>query len=132
MRPRLTDEFTLLADTAAHLLAERVAKYPALIAAEKMTQTDADTGIRTMRAVAEQWRAMIDGAPGPDRCACCGGASYREQRDTLIAANARTTKIAAGAPSDARKVERAAAVAALLWHAENALAAERACWNAHA
>lgn len=131
-RPRLADDHRLLAGAAAHLLAERVAKYPAMIAAGKMTQADADTGIRTMRAVAELWRARVDRTPEPDRCACCGGASYREQRDTLIAAGARTAQIAENAPNDAQKADRAAAVAALLWHAENALAAERACWSAHA
>ncbi|WP_010184742.1 hypothetical protein [Sphingomonas sp. PAMC 26605] len=132
MRPRLADELQLLADAAAHLLGEREAKYPAMVAAGKMSQADADTGTRTMRAVAEQWRAMVDGTPAPDRCACCGGASYREQRDTLIAASSRTAQIAANAPDDTRKADRAAAVAALLWHAETALAAERACWSVHA
>ncbi len=131
-RPTLADEFALLASTAEHLLAERIAKYPAMIAAQKMTQSDADTGIRTIRGVVDEWRAMLDGTPAPNRCACCGGAGYREQRDTLIAASARTAQIAANAPSDARKADRAAAVAALLWHAENALAAERACWSADA
>ncbi|WP_332793190.1 hypothetical protein [Sphingomonas sp. RB3P16] len=117
---------------AERLLAERVAKYPAMVAAGRMSQANADTGIRTMRGVADHWRAMVDGTPAPERCACCGGASYREQRDTLIAASARTAQIAANAPDDARKADRAAAVAALLWHAEIALAAERACWNTNA
>jgi hypothetical protein len=122
----------MLADVAARLHAERVAKYPAAVASSKLTQDAADSGIRIMHAVAAQWRAYVARHSEPERCACCGGASYREQRDTLIAASARCAQIAAKDPINARKAEYAAAVAALLWHAENALAAERQCWTDHA
>jgi hypothetical protein len=64
-RPPLADEFALLAATAEHLLAERIAKYPAMIVAQKMTQSDADTGIRTIRGVVDEWRDMLDGTPAP-------------------------------------------------------------------
>lgn len=131
-RPQYADDFEGLATVAAHLLAERVAKYPVAVAANKLSQADADAGIRVMRAVAELWRAQVDRTPEPDRCPCCGGAGYREQRDTLIAAKARRAQIAAKDPGNARKADYAAAVDALLWHAENALAAERYCWSQHA
>lgn len=123
-RPPLADAHKRLAAVAASLLADRVEKYPALVEAGKLTQADADTGIRIMRGVADLWRAYLAKEPEPERCPCCGGASYREQRDALAIADARLAKITAADPEDAAKAEYAAVVAALLWHAEIALGAE--------
>jgi|GEM_PF-4798538 hypothetical protein len=132
VRPRYAEESGTLADLAAHLLAERIAKYPAIVARAKMTQAEADTAIRAMRGVADLWRAIVDHAPAPTGCPCCGGASPREQRDTIATAAARTAQIAAAAPGDKDKADYAAATAALLWHAEHRLAAHLHCRGTHA
>ncbi|WP_010218878.1 hypothetical protein [Sphingomonas sp. PAMC 26621] len=131
-RPRYADEHDTLASLAAHLLGERVARYPAAVAAAKLTQADADTGIRIMSAIAARWRAIADRQPLPPTCACCGGASLHEQRDTLAAAAARTSQIAAKDRGNANKADYAAAATTLLWHAEHALAAEANCRNGYA
>jgi hypothetical protein len=131
-RPRYADEHDTLANLGAHLLGERVARYPAAVAAAKLSQADADTGIRIMTAIAARWNAIAARTALPATCACCAGASLREQRDTLRAAAKRTRQIAAAVPGDVDRTDYAAAVAALLWHADHALAAEINCRDDHA
>ena len=124
--PLRAHDTTLLCETAQHLLAERVAKYPAIVAAGRMTQAAAHHGIRTMRAVATRW-AMIplrDLAKPRERATWI--ATEREMRDTLAAASAHTAQRAAADPGDAARAKYAEAVAALLWHAEKALTEQAA------
>ena len=131
IRPRLADDTTLLCDVAAHLLRQRVEKYPAFVSAAKMTQADADNGIRIMSAVAARWRMVPIRdlmQPRPDALDL---ATEQEMRDTLAAAATRTSQIATADPSP-YNTEYAAIVAALLWHAERALAAEASHRTRHA
>lgn len=124
--PRLADATTVLCTTAQHLLADRVAKYPALIADGRMTQAAADHGIRTMRAVAMRWTMIPLRDLAAPRQRATWIATEQEMRDTLAAASAHTARRAHADPEDRAKAEYAAAVAALLWHAETALSGQDA------
>jgi hypothetical protein len=125
-------EHDTLASLSAHLLGKRIALYPTAVLAAKLTQADADTGIRIMTAIAARWRAIAARTALPATCPCCAGASLREQRNTLRASAERTRQIAAAAPGDTDRADYADAVAALLWHADHALAAESHCRGDHA
>ena len=127
--PRYADDAVILCDLAQHLLAERIAKYPAVVARGGMTQAQADDGIRTMRAVATRWTMIPLRDLANPRPAATDIASEHEMRATLAAASARTAQIAAADPDNRDKADYAQAVAALLWHAEHAVAAHVARWT---
>lgn len=121
--PRYAEDPVMLADLSAHLLAERVTKYPAIVAAGRLTQAQADDGIRKMRAVARRF-AMIklrDLDQPWERATTI--ATPAEMREVLAAVAARTAEIAAADPSDLQKADMRGATAAMLWHAERAMAA---------
>ena len=56
-----------LALVANHLLAQRVAAYPDAVAAGRMTQEDADRGIRVLTAIASVFHAAARVEPVPPR-----------------------------------------------------------------
>lgn len=56
---------------ANHVLAQRVAAYPDAVAANRMTQAEADRGIRILTAIASVFHAAARVEPMPPRKATC-------------------------------------------------------------
>ncbi|MDX3885563.1 MAG: hypothetical protein QHC65_14170 [Sphingomonas sp.] len=85
-RPRWAAEWHALATAAAHLHAQRAARYPAAIEKGAITADAAAVGIRIAAAIAADWRHVATLAPreaGPE-------ASKAERIDTLTAALRQT------------------------------------------
>ena len=103
-----------LAETAAQLLAEREAKLPSLVASARLDAASAKRKLRTARAIARFWQAVIAVEDVlTDDPAGTFGATWTEMRDDLADAAARTAKRAQADPSDARLADLADALAAL-------------------
>ncbi len=120
-RPPFVDEWPALARVAQLLLDQRIAGYPAQIARARMTQALADDGLRTMRAVAAIWRAVVDRQDIDERDPIAAlGASWAEMRADLSTTATRAAGRAAAAMREgvADPDDFAACVAALAWQAQ--------------
>ncbi|MDE0878541.1 MAG: hypothetical protein OSB00_07730 [Sphingomonas bacterium] len=126
MTPRLADRHDVrdyLADAAVHLLRQRQASYPALIARDRMTSDEAARKCALASAVADQWRWVIDPArpPLPEWNDATGrfGAHDWDLHDEMVAAAKRARDIArrhpAGQPGEWEARELADLYEALAW-----------------
>jgi hypothetical protein len=112
---RFADDLPLLAELAAHLLAEREAAYPRLIEEGKLQPDRAEAGLRAMKAVAIQWARIAahrDLPPIEDYHAKYG-AHPHELRAMLDSAAATARKRAAADPGNRDKADYAEAVETL-------------------
>lgn len=119
--PRYAYEREILADLAAHMLAQREAGDPVLVGKGKLSAADAEQRLRTMRAAAQERRAVLEGKPIPlDRYGYFleFGAYPAEVQATLHAAASRTAQIAAAEPRNRDKADYAQATAALAFWAD--------------
>ena len=107
-KPKFADEWPALAQVANHILAARVAGFPAAVEAGKMTPEAAARGIRISTALATLWQAVTRRTDIPPL-----DAKWSEMADDLATAAAR----AAGKQMPAGE-DYPACVAALAWHAQ--------------
>lgn len=63
------DDLAQISKVANHILAQRVAAYPDAVSASRMTQADADRGIRILTAIARIFHAAANIEPIPARSA---------------------------------------------------------------
>lgn len=86
-------------DIAAQLLAQRERGYPPAIAAGRLSQADADTKLRIMRAVVAVWTAMAENRdlPAPADWPASFGASAGDMLAELRLAYAAVRRVAEAA-----------------------------------
>lgn len=119
--PRYAYEREILADLAAHMLAQREAGDPAFVEKGLLSPEDAEQRLRAMRAAALERRAILEGKPIPgDRYSYreAFGAYPAEVQATLHAAAASTAKAAATGTHNNDKADYAQATAALAFWAD--------------
>lgn len=104
---------------AVMLLRIREEGYPAAIEANKITEADAERGLRLARCIVDQWRWIMDPAQPPcpawDEKTDLFGAYSFEMEAELVRAAERQRAIAKRKPTDEGAVQLADLYEALAW-----------------
>ncbi len=127
LRPGNRADRRRIARKVAQLLAQREARYPALVADGKMTALEAERGLEAMRALDAQWRWAVDPAEPP-----LDGNSFSPFGADVLALAAETRTIAerarqlaARTPDDADAAETAELCEVIAWWQHVGYAAPR-------
>ncbi len=118
LRPGNRADRRRVARQVAELLAQREARYPALVVEGKMDAADAECGLARMRALADQWRWATDKAepplPAGDELAPFGADILALAAETRTIAE-RARQLAGRTPDDADAAETADLCEVIAW-----------------